>query len=117
MPSAVVPPDVGIARHDQRARDRRRQQDGPRHDGGRRGHPGEEGHRAPGKAVRGLPDMISTIFSDFSTPSPLSALGTDLYYKIHATSLTTSAFSLPLPPHPFDTDIIFGGPLKSLLKK
>ena len=45
---SVVPPDVGIARHDQRACDRRRQQDGPRHDGGRRGDQGEEGHRAPG---------------------------------------------------------------------
>ena len=42
-------PDVGIARHDQRARDRRRQQDGLRHHRRRRGDTGEEGHRASGK--------------------------------------------------------------------
>ena len=42
-------PDVGIARHDQRARDRGRQQDGLRHHRRRRGDTGEEGHRASGK--------------------------------------------------------------------
>ena len=31
-------------------------------------------------------------FSDFLTPSPLSAFGSDLYYKSQATSYTTSAF-------------------------
>ena len=45
------------------------------------------GQRLP----RELPDMMSTNFLDLLTPSPLSAFGSDLYYKIHATSLTTSA--------------------------
>ena len=43
------------------------------------------------KYSKGPPDMMSTHFSDFLTPSP-STFGIDLYNKIHATSLTTSAF-------------------------
>ena len=39
-----------------------------------------------------IPDMMSAKISDFLTPSPLSTFGSDLYYEIHATSLTTSAF-------------------------
>ena len=39
-----------------------------------------------------LADTTSTNFLEFFTPSPLSAFGSDLYNKIHATSLTTSAF-------------------------
>ena len=36
--------------------------------------------------VRELPDVTSAIFSDFLTPfPPLSAFGSDLYYKIHTT--------------------------------
>ena len=42
--------------------------------------------------------MMSTKYSDFLTPSPLSTFGTDLYYKIHATSLSMSAFQWPPPP-------------------
>ena len=42
--------------------------------------------------IRELPDIMSAKFSDFFTPSPLSAFEIDLYYNIHATSLTTSAF-------------------------
>ena len=42
--------------------------------------------------LRELPDMMSAKFSAFLHPSPpLSALGSDLCYTIHATSLTTSA--------------------------
>ena len=40
--------------------------------------------------------MIFAKCLDFFTPPPLSAFGSDLYYKIHATYLTTSAF--PWPP-------------------
>ena len=40
--------------------------------------------------------MISAKFSDSLTPPPLSAFGSDLYYKIHATSLTM--FHDPPPP-------------------
>ena len=50
--------------------------------------------------------MMSAKLSDFLTPSPLSTFGTDLWFKIHATSLTTSAF--PCPPSPSDVDIISG---------
>ena len=32
------------------------------------------------------------------TPSPLSAFGTDLHYKIHTTSFTMSALPWPPPP-------------------
>ena len=39
-----------------------------------------------------LPYMMSAIFSDFFTPSPLSAFGSDLNYKIHVTSISRSAF-------------------------
>ena len=39
-----------------------------------------------------LPDMMSENFSDFLAPSPLSTFGSDLFYEIHATSLTMSAF-------------------------
>ena len=42
--------------------------------------------------------MTSTKFSDFLTPSPLSAFGTYLYCKIHTTTLTTSTF--PWTPSP-----------------
>ena len=34
--------------------------------------------------VRGYPLMMSTKFSDFLTPSPLTKFGNDLYHKIHA---------------------------------
>ena len=44
----------------------------------------------------------------FLTPSPLCAFGTDLFYEIHATSLTTSAY----PSSP-DADIIYGGPYQN----
>ena len=40
-------------------------------------------------------------------PAPLSAFGTDLLYKIYATSTTMSAF--PWPPPSSDADIISGG--------
>ena len=46
-------------------------------------------------------------FLHFLTPSPLSAFGADLCYKIHATSLVTSAFPWP----PSNADIISGVPL------
>ena len=42
--------------------------------------------------IRGLPLMMSTKISDFLIPSLLSAFVSDLYYKIHATSLIMSAF-------------------------
>ena len=45
-----------------------------------------------GTMVREHPLMTSAKVSGFLTPSPLSAIGTDLNYKIHAASLTTSAF-------------------------
>ena len=54
---------------------------------------------------RELPDMMFAKFPDILTPS-LSAFGSDLYYKIHATSLTTSA--CPWPPPPSDADITSG---------
>ena len=52
--------------------------------------------------------MKSEKIWDFLTPSPLSAFRFWLYYKIHATSLTSSAFGgppprLPLPPSPVQT--------------
>ena len=53
--------------------------------------------------------MTSAKFLGFLTPSPLSAFGTDLYYKIYVTSLNTSTFH-DLPP-PSDVDIISGSPL------
>ena len=38
--------------------------------------------------------MMSAKFPDLLTPSsPLSAFGSDLFYKIHATSLTMSTLS------------------------
>ena len=43
-------------------------------------------------AHRGLPDMTLAKFSDFLNFYPLSPFGTDLHNKIHAASLTTSAF-------------------------
>ena len=42
--------------------------------------------------LRELPLTTSAKFSDFVIPSPLVCIGSDLYYNIHATSLTTSAF-------------------------
>ena len=42
--------------------------------------------------IRELPDMMSAKIPDFYTPSSLSSLGSDSNYKIHATSLITSAF-------------------------
>ena len=54
--------------------------------------------------------MTSATFSDFLTPSPpCPRWATGLYYKIHATSLTLSAF--PLPPSPLGADVINGWPL------
>ena len=50
------------------------------------------GKYIPHDSLRELPDMMSTKFSDFLTPSPLSIFGSDLYCKIHATSLTMLAF-------------------------
>ena len=47
---------------------------------------------------------MSAKFSDFLTLS--LAFGTDLYFKIHTTSLTTSALPCPLPPS--EADIISG---------
>ena len=43
----------------------------------------------------------------FFTPQPMSAFGTDLYYKILVSYLTPFAF--PWPPNPPDVDIISGG--------
>ena len=56
------------------------------------------------EALRELPDMMSAKISDFLTLSPLSTCESDLYYKIHATSLTTSSF--PWPPSPSNADIV-----------
>ena len=42
--------------------------------------------------LRELPDIMSAEFSHFLTPSPFSTFGSDLYYKIQATSLTMSTF-------------------------
>ena len=39
--------------------------------------------------------MASTKFSDFCTPSPLSAFQTNLQYFHHPTSFFTSAFEVP----------------------
>ena len=50
--------------------------------------------------------MMSAKFSDFLTPTPLYVFGSDLYYKIHATSLTMSVFQDSPPPS--DADIISG---------
>ena len=50
--------------------------------------------------------MTSAEFSDCLTPSPLFAFGTDLLYRIHANSLTTSA---SYDPPSFDADIISEG--------
>ena len=52
-----------------------------------------------------LPDVMSAKCSDFLTPSPLSAFGSDSFYKIHSNPLTTPAFPWP----PSDADIISGG--------
>ena len=50
-------------------------------------------------SLREFPVMMSTKFSVFLTPSPISAFGFDSYYKILVTSLTSSAFTWPpLPP-------------------
>ena len=63
-----------------------------------------------GQGQRGHPFMTSAQFSDFLTPSPpCPRWATGLYYKIHATSLTLSAF--PLPPPPLSVDVINGWPL------
>ena len=51
-------------------------------------------------------------FRIFWLPLALSAFGSDLYHKIHATSLTTTAF--PWPPSPSDTDIISASSLSCL---
>ena len=50
--------------------------------------------RSRERRIRELPYMTSAKFSDFLTPSPLSAFGSALRYRIHATSLTTSAFEV-----------------------
>ena len=52
--------------------------------------------------------MMSTKLLDFLTP----AFGTDLYYKMYATSLTKTPFHEPPPPS--NVDIIFGGLLGHL---
>ena len=53
---------------------------------------GRDEHKKRGGG-RELPHVMGAKFLDFLTPSPvLSAFGSDLYYEIHATSLTTSAF-------------------------
>ena len=64
--------------------------------------------RGVGRATRELPLMTSAKYSDFLTHPPLSTFGTELKYKIHSTSLTTSAF--PWPPTPSNADIISGSP-------
>ena len=52
-----------------------------------------------GSYERGHPFMMSTKILDFLTPSPLVRAGKLVYtIKIHATSLTLSAFPLPPPP-------------------
>ena len=57
--------------------------------------------------IGGHPFMTSAKFSDFLTPSPpCPHWATGLYYKIHATSLTLSAF--PLPPSPLAAEVING---------
>ena len=51
-------------------------------------------------------DMMSANFSDFLPPPHFSVFGTDLFYEIPATSLTTSAFPWLTPLS--DSDIIYG---------
>ena len=58
--------------------------------------------------TRELPDIMYAIF----WPTlPLSTFGSDLYYKIHGTTLTTSTFPCPSPP---DADIISGSSRSSI---
>ena len=55
--------------------------------------------------------MTSAKFSGFWTPPPpLSAFCSDLQYRIHATSLTASAFGVT-PPPPLSADVICTSPL------
>ena len=68
----------------------------------------------PQSNLRGHPFMTSVKFSDFLTPPPCPRWATGLYYKIHATSLTVSAF--PLPPPPLGADVINGWPPCQLLR-
>ena len=63
-------------------------------------------------ATSNHPNKTFTRFSDFWTPSPLSVFGTYLRYRIHATSLTSSSFRVPLPPP--SADIICGWSLSAL---
>ena len=51
-----------------------------------------------------LPDMMSAKCSDLLTPSPLYALGSDSYYKIHASFRNYVCFSITAPPS--DADFI-----------
>ena len=51
--------------------------------------------------IRELSGMMSAKFSDFLPP--LSAFGSDLYYELYATSVTTST-----DHYPSDADIISG---------
>ena len=62
--------------------------------------------------IRGRPYMKSAKLSEFWTPSPLSAFGTDLQYSIHATFLTTFSFGLT----PLTADVIYGCPLIAIHK-
>ena len=56
-------------------------------------HSGRAGGQARNWAtIREHPLITSANFSDFLTPSPLSAFGEDLCYTIHATSPSSSAF-------------------------
>ena len=48
--------------------------------------------------IRGASINDVRINFGFLTPSPLPAFGINLYQKIHATSLTMSAFPQPPPP-------------------
>ena len=50
------------------------------------------------QCLREHPLMTSTKSLDFWPPPPLSAFGSDLYYKIHTNSLTMFAFPWPRPP-------------------
>ena len=53
------------------------------------------------------PYTTSANYLDYLTPSPLVGFGTDIYYKIYATSLALSAFPWP-PPHMMRTSYLDG---------
>ena len=58
--------------------------------------------------TQGASGWHPNLFRIIWPPPPLSTFGTDLYYRLHATSLTT----FPWPPSPSsDADIISGNPL------